>query len=99
MRPPPQRNFVGVARQVRPRFGAPPGPAPAPVRNYYAPDSTDSLMTQSCQRGYERDALPLLTANRHRKKDPCGDYSRAAPRPKLAPRPKVQAPVLVRTWE
>ena len=99
MRPPPQRNFVGVAQQKRPKFGAPPGPTPAPVRNYHAPLNTDSLMTQVCHRGYEKDAMPLLTTNRFRNKDPSGDYSRSAPAPKLPRRPNVQAPILVKTFE
>ena len=51
MRPPAKRNFVGVAQQLRPTFGTPSGPTPAPVRNYYAPLNTDNMLTQACQRG------------------------------------------------
>ena len=99
MRPPAQRNFVGIATQIRPKFGTPSGPMPAPVRAYFAPESKDSPMTQSCIRGHEKNALPLLEANRFRSKDPSGDYSRAAPRPQLPRRPKLLAPILVKTWE
>ena len=99
MRPPPQRNFVGIAVQLRPKFGTPSGPTPAPLRNYYALLNTDSPMTQACQRGYEKDAMPLLSTNRFRNKDPSGDYSRAPPAPKLAKRPNVKAPILVKTFE
>jgi hypothetical protein len=99
MRPPAQRNFVGVATQVRPKFGSPSGPMPAPIRAYSAPESKDSLMAQSCIRGHEKNSLPLLDANRFRSKDPPGDYSRGPPRPKLPRRPNLQAPILVKTWE
>ena len=75
MRPPPQRNFVGVARQLRPKFGTPAGPTPAPIRNYHAPENTDSMLTQACHRGHEKNALPLREVNRSRGKDPAGDYS------------------------
>jgi hypothetical protein len=98
MRPPPQRNFVGVAEQHRPRRGALPGPVPAPVRNYAAPENRDNMLTQACQRRYEQNALPLREAN-HRRSAGLGDYSRAPPAPKLARRPNVQAPILVRTFE
>ena len=99
MRPPPQRNFVGVATQIRPKFGAPPGPTPAPIRNYYAPLNTDSPMTQACQRGYEKDTMPLLAVNRYRGLQMTGDYSRSAPAPKLPRRPNISAPILVKTFE
>ena len=99
MRPPAKRNFVGVAQQLRPTFGTPSGPTPAPVRNYYAPLNTDNMLTQACQRGYERDAMPLLATNRFRSKDPSGDYSRSAPAPKLPRRPNVKAPILQQTFE
>ena len=99
MRPPPQRNFVGIAQQIRPKFGAPSGPTPAPVRNYYAPLNNDSLMTQACIRGYEKDAMPLLSVNRFRNNNPSGDYSRHPPAPKLAKRPNEKTKILVKTWE
>lgn len=99
MRPPPQRNFVGVARQIRPPFGTPPGPAPAPLRSYYAPENRDSLMHQACQRGYERDAMPLFDTNRFRSKDPCGDYSRHPPRPRLERLANPRSRPLVKTFE
>ena len=99
MRPPAQRNFVGIARQVRPHFGTPPGPTPAPLKAYAAPLNRDPLMSQACIRGHETNSLPLLEVNRFRNLDPSGDYSRHAPRPKLARRPNVQAPILVRTFE
>ena len=99
MRPPPQRNFVGIAVQLRPKFGTPSGPTPAPIRNYFEPLNTDSLLRQACIRGYEKDAMPLLTVNRFRSKDPSGDYSRSAPAPRLPRRPNVMAPILVRTFE
>ena len=99
MRPPAQRNFVGVATQIRPKFGTPSGPTPAPVKNNYAPLNKDNMMTQACHRGYEKDTMPLLEVNRFRNKDPSGDYSRSAPAPKLQRRPNVKAPVLVKTFE
>ena len=99
MRPPPQRNFTGVATQVRPSFGTPSGPTPAPVRNSRAPENRDDLMTQACQRRYEQDTMPLRPVNYRRNKDPIGDYSRTPPQPKLARRPNVQAPILVKTFE
>ena len=98
MRPPAKRNFVGVAQQLRPTFGTPSGPTPAPLRNYYAPLNTDNMLTQACQRGYEKDAMPLLATNRFRSKA-FGDYSRSAPAPKLPRRPNVTAPILQRTFE
>jgi hypothetical protein len=99
MRPPAQRNFVGKAQQLRPHFGAPPGPTPAPLKAYAAPLNKDTLMRQACIRGHETNVLPLREVNRFRNSDPSGDYSRHAPRPKLARRPNVQAPILVRTFE
>ena len=99
MRPPPQRNFIGVAQQIRPKFGTPPGPTPAPVRNFFEPLNTDSLMTQACHRGHEKDAMPLLSTNRFRNDLMRGDYSRSAPAPKLPRRPNVKAPILVKTFE
>jgi hypothetical protein len=98
MRPPPQRNFVGVAEQLRPHCGAPRGPRPAPLRNYAAPLNRDDMLTQACQRRYEQNALPLREVN-YRRSVGLGDYSRAPPAPKLARRPNVQAPILVRTYE
>lgn len=98
MRPPAKRNFVGVAQQLRPTFGTPSGPTPAPVRNYYAPLNTDNMLTQACQRGYQKDAMPLLATNRYRSQA-FGDYSRSAPAPKLPRRPNVMAPILQRTFE
>ena len=97
MRPPALRNEVGIAHQHRPKFGATPGPTPAPLRAYYAPENRDSMLTQACQRGQQ--ALPLLEVNRYRNKDPCGNFSRHPPRPKLPRRPNVKASILVRTFE
>jgi hypothetical protein len=94
-----QRNFVGIAQQIRPKFGAPAGPSPAPIGTYGTSLNNDLLMTQACIRGYEKNALPLREVNRYRSKDPLGDYSRCPPRPKLPRRPNVQAPILVKTWE
>ena len=99
MRPPAQRNFVGVAQQIRPKFGVPPGPTPAPIRNYYCPENTTPLMTQACIRGHEKNAMPLLTVNRFRNKDPSGDYSRHPPRPKLQRQNNPPSRPLVRTFE
>ncbi len=99
MRPPPQRNFVGIARQLRPHFGAPPALTPAPLKAYVAPLNKDPPLTQACQRGHEKNALPLREVNRFRNLDPSGDYSHHAPRPKLPRRPNVQTPILVRTFE
>ena len=97
MRPPAPRNFVGVADQIRPRCGAPPGPTPAPLRNYAASENRDDMLTQACQRRYAQDALPLRPVNHRR--GVVGDYSRAPPAPKLPRRPNVPAPILVRTFE
>ena len=100
MRPPPQRNFVGVATQIRPTFSAPSGPTPAPDRNNFAAENKDSLMTQACLRGHQTNAMPLLEVNRYRSM-PIGDYGRSAPSPKLAPRPNVMPKPgnAVKTWE
>ena len=99
MRPPAQRNFVGIATQIRPKFGTPSAPMPAPVRAYYAPENKDNMLRQSCIRGHEKNALPLLEVNRFRSRDPAGDYSRGPPQPRLPRRPSVLAPILVKTWE
>ena len=98
MRPPPQRNFVGFARQVRPSFGTPPGPTPAPVRTYYCPENTDNLLKQSCIHGHERQAMPLLTTNRFRSLK-IGDYSRHPPAPKLQRLNTPPSRPLVKTFE
>ena len=99
MRPPPQRNFVGVAIQHRPTFTTPFGPTPAPVRNYRAPENRDDLMTQACQRRYHQDTIPLRPTNHRRNNYNIGSYSRSPPQPKLPRRPNVQAPILVKTFE
>ena len=99
MRPPPQRNFIGIAQQIRPNFGTPPGPSPAPLSIHHADINQDSLMTHACIKGHEKIAMPLREVNRYRSKDPSGDYSRSAPRPKLPRRPNEKAPILVATFE
>ena len=100
MRPPPPRNFVGLAQQIRPRFATAAGPQPPTSHAVYAAtDNRDSLMTQACIVGHEHNALPLREVNRYRSKDPQGDYSRSAPRPRLPRRPAERAPILVRTFE
>ena len=96
MRPPAKRNFVGVAQQLRPTFGTPSGPTPAPVRAHHAAENGDSMLIQACQRAYQQDAMPLLPVNRHRSQDPAGDYSRHPPRPMLPRRPSVRVPPLAR---
>lgn len=99
MRPPPQRNFVGVAMQHRPSFGTAPGVSPAPYHVATRADhNKDSLMYQSCIRGHEQQALPLLETNRFRSKS-LGDYSRSAPNPRLGARPKGFSKPLVKTFE
>ena len=98
MRPPPQRNFVGPSDQIRPNFGTPSGPMPAPDRNNFAEENKDSLLTQACARGHQTIAMPLLEVNRY-KSIATGDYSRSAPRPKLESRPNVTSKPGVVTWE
>ena len=101
MRPPPQRTFVGIAQQLRPPRGVPPGPVPATAAfassGAYHVHNRDSLMMQACQQGHEKRALPLLDSNRH-KGLRLGDYSQHAPQPKLPRRPNVRAPIVVSTW-
>ena len=75
MRPPAQRQFTGVAQQIRPRFGTQPVCQPAPVQNYFQSENRQDLMTQACQRGYEANTIPLITVNRFRNKAVSGDYS------------------------
>ena len=99
MRPPAKRNFVGKCLQIRPTFGAPPGPSSAPLSNFAAKLNADSPMTQACIRGHEKQAIPLHETNRFRNKDPSGDYSRSAPAPKLQRRPNEPSKILVRTFE
>ena len=99
MRPPAQRNFVGKCMQIRPTFGAPPGPMPASLTTFAAKLNSDSPMTQACIRGHEKQAIPLHETNRFRNADPSGDYSRHAPAPKLVRRPNVKSRILVQTFE
>ena len=99
MRPPGQRNFVGIASQVRPKFGTASGPTPAPVQTFFAPENTDSMLKQACQQPYGKQALPLIPVNQFRNKDPVGDHSRHPPQPKLPRRPNVKAPILVKTFD
>ena len=98
MRPPHPRNFVGVAAQERPHLGTPSVCTPAPKTVHRAVENKDSIMTHACIQGHEKIAMPLREVNRNRGLV-LGDYSRHAPRPKLARRPNEMAPILVKTFE
>ena len=97
MRPPFERNFIGIARQVRPSFAAPPGPTPATPT--ISRVNATPLLTQASTRSHMLKALPLHDANRFRERDPSGNFSRKPIRPKLHARPNIQTPILVSTWD
>ena len=99
MRPPAQRQFSGVAQQIRPRFGTQPVCQPAPIQNYFQPENRQNLMTQACQRVYGSNVMPLMTVNRFRNMDPSGDYSRHAPVPTFDKRNNPVSRPLMTTFE
>ena len=99
MRPPPIRLSLGPTVQIRPIFGAPSLVVPCPKRVAEKASrlNSDNLFKQNCQRGHEQLARPLLEVNRFRGQREAG-FGHEAPAPKLARRPNVKAPILVRTW-
>jgi hypothetical protein len=100
MRPPPQRNFVGEPiTQIRPNFGTPSGPTPAPPRVNYEPENKNTMLQQAMQKPWSDQALPLVTVNSQREKG-LGGYARTAPSTFLMPRPKPKdVSPLVKTFE
>ena len=100
MRPPAIRRSLGSTVQHRPSFAAPPTVVPCPLKvtERASTLNTDNLFKQNCQRGHEQNAIPLLEVNRFRLNARGASFAHEAPRPKLAPRPNVKAPILVRTW-
>jgi len=99
MRPPAQRNFVGIVEQIRPfAFGGRPAPSPAPKSVYFAVENTQSPMEQSCQRRHEQNVRPLREVNRYRGDENIA-FHKVPPRPSKIINPKPVHRILVRTFE
>ena len=96
MRPPAQRNFVGVCQQMRPKFGTDPRVDP-PRKFAKAVENADNMFVKACIRGHETRMAPMHLAQRVIAR---GDYyhgNRFVPG--LAARPNLKAPVLVKSEE
>ena len=79
MRPAPPRNFVGLAPKVTPTYAC--GQGLVPMTPVPCEPNTAPLLEQALCRSYMKKALPLLEANRHRTRDPPGDFARPPPQP------------------
>jgi hypothetical protein len=98
MRPPGLRNTVGIATQIRPRFGTELHFRSAPPTFVNNTLNNDSFFKQACIQGHERQTMPLNDANRLRNPLRIGNFGHEASAPKLHKRPKRFVPVEVTTW-
>ena len=98
MRPPALRTFRGAVEQIRPTFGGPLGPSPAPKKVYASAENTDSPMQRAVQRNHELNVRPLREVNDYRGHTALG-WTRSAPRPLRLVNPTPTDKVLVYAFE